>query len=109
MTLSEEQEIKFLGWRDIPVNNECLSKDDEIREAEPIHVQGFFAKPKGMSEDDFERNLYTLRKKTTNSIYKELGDGDLYYAVSLSSRTVVYKGMFLADQLAKYYLDLKES
>ena len=105
---SEEQGIELLGWRDIPVNNECLSKDEEIREAEPIHVQGFFKKPEGMSEDDFERNLYVLRKKTTNKIYKELGSEELYYAVSLSSRTVVYKGMFLADQLAKYYLDLQD-
>ena len=105
---SEEQGIKLLGWRDIPVNNECLSKDEEIREAEPIHVQGFFKKPEGMSEDDFERNLYVLRKKTTNKIYKELGSEELYYAVSLSSRTVVYKGMFLADQLAKYYSDLQD-
>ena len=106
--LSEEQGIKLLGWRDIPVNNECLSNDKEIREAEPIHVQGFFKKPEGMSENDFERNLYVLRKKTTNKIYKELGSEELYYAVSLSSRTVVYKGMFLADQLAKYYLDLQD-
>ncbi len=105
---SEEQGIKLLGWRNIPVNNECLSKDEEIREAEPIHVQGFFKKPDGMSEDDFERNLYILRKKTTNKIYKELGSEELFYTVSLSSRTVVYKGMFLADQLAKYYLDLKD-
>ena len=80
--LSEEQGIKLLGWRDIPVNNECLSKDKEIREAEPIHVQGFFKKPEGMSEQDFERNLYILKKKTTNKIYEELGNEDLYYAVS---------------------------
>ena len=76
--LSEEQGIKLLGWRDIPVNNECLSNDKEIREAEPIHVQGFFKKPEGMSENDFERNLYVLRKKTTNKIYKELGSEELY-------------------------------
>ncbi len=108
VSLSEEQGIKFIGWRSIPVNNECLSKDREIQECEPVHLQGFFKKPEGMNEEDFERNLYILRKRTTNSIYKELGDEDLYYAVSLSSRTVVYKGMFLADQLAKYYLDLQD-
>ena len=106
--LGEKQSIELLGWRDIPVNNECLSKDNEIREAEPIHLQGFFKKPEGMNEDDFERNLYILRKKTTNRIFKELSSEELYYAVSLSSRTVVYKGMFLADQLAKYYLDLQD-
>ena len=88
--MSEEQGIKFLGWRDTPVNNECLSKDEEIREAEPKHVQGFFKKPDVMSEEDFERNLYVLRKKTTNKIYKELENEELFYAVSLSSRTVVY-------------------
>ena len=106
--LSEEQGISLLGWRDVPVNNDCLSKDKEIRESEPKHVQGFFKKPSGMKEQDFERSLYILRKKTTNRIYKELGNENLYYAVSLSSRTVVYKGMFLADQLAKYYLDLQD-
>ena len=60
-----------------------------------------------MNEEDFER-ISIFFEKEPNSIYKELGDEDLYYAVSLSSRTVVYKGMFLADQLAKYYLDLKD-
>ena len=106
---SEEQGVKLLGWRNIPVNNNCLSKDEEIRETEPIHLQGFFKRPEGMNEGDFERNLYIIRKKATNAIYEELGSTDLYYAVSLSSRTVVYKGMFLADQLAKYYLDLKDT
>ena len=108
-SLSEEQGISFLGWRDVPVNNDCLSKEKEIRKSEPDHVQGFFSKPAGMKEQDFERSLYVLRKKTTNRIYEDLGSEDLYYAVSLSSRTVVYKGMFLADQLAKYYLDLQDN
>ncbi len=106
--LSRDKGINFLGWREIPVDNSCLSKDKDILASEPYHLQGFFEKPNGMTEDDFERNLYILRKKTTNHIYKKLGGEDQFYAVSLSSRTVVYKGMFLADQLAKYYLDLKD-
>ncbi len=100
--------IKILGWRSVPTDNRCLSKDQEILDSEPDHMQGFFLKPNDMDQDSFERELYILRKSASNSVYKFFNNTDIFYTVSLSSRTIVYKGMFLADQLGKYYLDLHD-
>ena len=61
------------------------------------------------TEDEFERKLYILRKSISQAIYQRRDRGLAgYYPVSLSCRTVIYKGMFLADQLGKYYPDLHE-
>src|ERR1043166_4581282 len=60
-------------------------------------------------EDEFERRLYILRKSISQAIYQRRDRGLAgYYPVSFSCRTVIYKGMFLADQLGKYYPDLHE-
>ena len=61
--------MKVLGWRDGPVDNSSLSQDPEILESEPSHYQGFFSKPEGLTEDQFERKLYLLRRVISNSIY----------------------------------------
>ncbi len=65
---------------------------------------------KKFSEDEFERRLYILRKSMSHAIYtrKERRLSG-YYPVSISCRTVVYKGMFLADQLGTYYPDLHDA
>ncbi|MGY4598835.1 glutamate synthase (NADPH/NADH) large chain [Bradyrhizobium sp. GM22.5] len=61
------------------------------------------------TEDDFERRLYILRKSISQAIYQRRDRGLAgYYPCSMSCRTVIYKGMFLADQLGKYYPDLHE-
>nr|WP_238858416.1 glutamate synthase large subunit [Faunimonas pinastri] len=99
----------LLGWRTVPVDNSCLSQEANIRAAEPVHRQIFIARGEDVAEDDFERRLFILRKVISNTIYREgKGDDHGFYIVSLSSRTVVYKGMFLADQLGAYYADLKD-
>ena len=105
---SKKLRISILGWRKVPVDNSCLSRDQEILESEPQHRQAFFTKPRDLDQDSFERALYILRKSATNSVYNYFENADIFYAVSLSSRTVVYKGMFLADQLGKYYVDLHD-
>ena len=98
----------ILGWRHVPVNNSCLSSDKDILKAEPIHLQAFIKKPSDLSEENFERKLFILRKQISNEVINDIGEIDEFYPVSMSSRTVVYKGMFLADQLAKYYPDLTD-
>jgi glutamate synthase (NADPH/NADH) large chain len=100
--------MTLLGWRDVPTNNSTLG--ESVKPTEPVHRQVFIGRGKKiMSEDDFERRLYILRKMVSAAIYKRherrLAD---YYPVSLSCRTVVYKGMFLADQLGAYYPDLHD-
>ena len=65
---SKKLGISILGWRTVPVDNSCLSKDHEILESEPVHIQAFFTKPRGLDNDSFERALYILRKSATNSV-----------------------------------------
>jgi glutamate synthase (NADPH/NADH) large chain len=98
--------FKLLGWRTIPTDNSCLSPT--VIETEPIHRQVFIGCGPGMEdEDEFERRLYLLRKVISSTINGETGGRDIgFYTVSLSCRTLVYKGMFLAYQLGAYYADL---
>jgi len=98
----------LLGWRDVPVNNNCLST--AVSGSEPVHQQVFIGRGSEIADDDeFERRLYILRKVISNTTYKETdGRDNGFYVVSLSCRTIVYKGMFLAYQLGAYYDDLKD-
>ncbi|MDR3464920.1 MAG: glutamate synthase large subunit, partial [Xanthobacteraceae bacterium] len=99
--------LKLLGWRDVPIDNSSLG--ETVKPTEPTHMQIFLGRDDAESEDDFERRLYILRKSISNAIYQRRERALAgYYPVSLSCRTVVYKGMFLADQLGKYYPDLSE-
>ena len=98
----------FIGWRKVPVDNSGLSQDPEIMASEPSHWQAFFARPDGLSDDEYERKLYILRRVISNAAAAGSIDSSDFYAVSMSSRTIIYKGMFLADQLGPYYADLTD-
>jgi glutamate synthase (NADPH/NADH) large chain len=100
--------MKLLGWRDVPTDNSTLG--ESVKPTEPVHMQVFIARsPKTKNESEFERRLYVLRKVISGAIYqKRERRTSGYYPVSLSCRTVVYKGMFLADQLCTYYPDLHD-
>jgi glutamate synthase (NADPH/NADH) large chain len=99
--------LLLLGWRDVPTDNSSLG--ETVKPTEPTCMQVFIGCGDCADEDDFERRLYILRKSISNAIYQRR-ERTLagYYPVSISCRTVVYKGMFLADQLGKYYPDLHE-
>ena len=107
------QEVKregftLLGWRDVPKDNTSLG--ESVKPTEPYHLQVFIGLgEKTLNEDAFERRLYILRKSISGALYarRERRNSD-YYPVSISCRTVIYKGMFLADQLGAYYPDLSE-
>lgn len=107
--VAEEGQV-LLGWRDVPVDNSCLSKAPDIVATEPVHRQVFIGRgPAVKDEAEFERRLFILRKVISNRVYAKSGVEDSgFYVVSLSARTVVYKGMFLAYQLGAYYADLKD-
>jgi len=98
----------LLGWREVPSNNASLGWS--VKPTEPVHMQVFIGRGKNVkSEDDFERRLFILRKVISDVVYRKRERRlSGYYLVSLSCRTIVYKGMFLADQLGKYYPDLHE-
>ena len=106
-TLSDEG-LPLLGWRDVPVDSADLGK--AVKETEPHHRQVFIGCPASVTDQDtFERRVYIARKVISGKVYghddKRLME---FYPVSVSSRTIVYKGMVLVHQLGHYYLDLKD-
>ncbi len=101
--------MTLLGWREVPTNNSTLG--ESVKPTEPVHLQVFIGRGRKIKTDaEFERRLYILRKSISHAIYtrKERRLSG-YYPVSISCRTVVYKGMFLADQLGTYYPDLHDA
>ncbi len=99
--------MTILGWRDVPTDNSTLG--ETVKPTEPVNMQLFLARNPKTSEDEFERRLYILRKTISGKLYaKRERRTSNYYPVSISCRTVIYKGMFLADQLGTYYPDLHD-
>ena len=92
--------VSFLGWRQVPVNPEILGAP--ARDSMPGIYQCFVARPGDVDRGlAFDRRLYVIRR-----VFEQSSEGT--YVCSFSSRTVVYKGMFLVNQLRKFYLDLQD-
>jgi glutamate synthase (NADPH/NADH) large chain len=102
--------MPFMAFRDVPVDNSSLSRAADIMATEPVHRQVVIGRPDALADDDdYERRLFILRKVISNRIHNETAGVDNgFYVVSLSARTIVYKGMFLAEQLGQYYKDLRD-
>ena len=98
----------LLGWRDVPTDNHGLSPATIA--VEPLIRQIFIARgSKEMTQDDLERKLFIIRKSSGHAIQAlQLRHGKEFYVPSFSTRTIVYKGMLLADQVGKYYTDLQD-
>ena len=105
---AREEGLKVLGWRDVPVDSSVLGAS--VRVTEPVHRQVFIGKgPTIRAEAHFERKLFVCRKVVSNRVLEVLGaQGRTYYPVSVSSRTVVYKGLVLGKNLGGYYTDLAD-
>jgi glutamate synthase (NADPH) large chain len=98
-----------IGWRDVPVDRE-MPMSPLVREREPVIRQIFIGRgPDVMVPDALERKLYVIRKAASHKIQAlKLQHGKEYYVASMSTRTVVYKGLLLADQVGRYYRDLAD-
>jgi len=99
----------LLGWRDVPVNRE-MPMSPTVREKEPILRQVFIGRGNDVIvQDALERKLYVIRKTASANIQRlKLTHSKEYYVPSMSSRTVVYKGLLLADQVGVYFKDLED-
>lgn len=97
-----------LGWRDVPVDRH-LEMSPTVKASEPVIRQIFIGRgPDVMVQDALERKLYVIRKTASHRIHDlKLKHGAEYFVPSMSTRTVVYKGLLLAGQVGEYYLDLK--
>ncbi|WP_119156802.1 glutamate synthase-related protein [Caldimonas tepidiphila] len=100
----------LLGWRDVPVDRE-MPMSPTVREKEPVIRQVFIGRgPDIIVPDALERKLYVIRKTASSAIQKlQLTHSREYYVPSMSCRTIIYKGLLLADQVGKYYLDLQDA
>jgi len=99
--------LAILGARVVPTDNTRLSEG--VIATQPIIEQIFIARPVDLTLDEFERKLLIVRKVISNTVYAQAPEAQSdngFYVVSMSARTVVYKGMFLADQLGAFYPDL---
>lgn len=96
----EQEGCKFITWRKVPCNESILGQ--KAKDCMPNIYQAFIERPQNISSDvDFDKVLYVIRREFEKSC-KET------YIASLSSRTIVYKGMFLVFQLRNFYLDLQD-
>ena len=99
---------KVIGWRDVPVDSSVLGA--RVKAVEPVHRQVFIASNSHLADEDaFERKQFIIRKAISNRVYALGGPAYAeYYPVSMSCRTIVYKGMVLVSQLGPYYADLRD-
>ena len=99
-----------LGWRDVPVDH-GLPMSPTVRAREPVIRQIFVGRGADvMVTDALERKLYVIRRRAANAILAlGLKHGKDFYQPSMSARTVVYKGLLLADQVGAYYTDLQQA
>ena len=96
----DKEGMEFLGWRDVPTDPTKLGK--KAVDCMPCIMQAFVRRPKDVAKGlDFDRKLYVARR-----VFEQSNDNT--YVVSLSSRTIVYKGMFLVDQLRMFFADLQD-
>jgi glutamate synthase domain-containing protein 2/glutamate synthase domain-containing protein 1/glutamate synthase domain-containing protein 3 len=105
--ICREEGLEFLGWRNVPTDNQSIG--GTAREVEPFVRQAFVGRGKKVSRDHFEWKLFVLRKRFGIELGRlGLTEQAFVYVCSLSSRTIVYKGLLLADQVDKYYPDLSD-
>ena len=102
-----EEGLEVLGWRDTPVDGSAVGR--VARVSQPYIQQIFIASPAELSEDALERKLYVVRKRVEAEVAaSDMEDGGMFYLPSLSARTIVYKGLLLAPQIANFYTELSD-
>jgi glutamate synthase (NADPH) large chain len=102
-----EEGLSLLGWRDTPIDASGIGR--VARASQPYIEQVFVRAPSGMDQDAFERKLYVVRKRAEAEVSaSELKFKDSFYIPSLSSRTIVYKGLLLAPQITSFYSELSD-
>ena len=103
-----QEKAVLLGWRDVPVDNQELG--ESAKGVEPFIRQVFIGRGADcFDQDAFERKLFVIRKQVENAIRDaNLKEGNDFYIAYLSTRTIVYKGMLLANQVGPFYPDLND-
>ena len=100
---------RFLGWRTVPSVNDLLG--ETAKEEEPVVRQAFIGRSREIKDDlAFERKLYVIRRRTTSVVWSaRLPDASCFYIPSLSYKSIVYKGMLIANQVEQMFPDIEVS
>jgi len=106
--VAREEGLSVLGWRDTPVDGDAIGR--VARVSQPYIQQIFLGRAAGMDEDSFERKLYVVRRRVENEVgaATDMPQKGMFFIPSLSARTIVYKGLLLAPQIANFYQELKD-
>ncbi|MCH8028774.1 MAG: glutamate synthase large subunit [Candidatus Dadabacteria bacterium] len=97
-------DLGFYGWRKVPIDPHVLG--DKALDTKPEIFQVLIGRAPGTTDDEFERTLYLARKKMERHVVRNKIEE--FYIPSLSHKTIVYKGLLVAPQLRRFYLDLKD-
>ncbi|MEI7816215.1 MAG: glutamate synthase large subunit, partial [Desulfuromonadales bacterium] len=102
-----EEGVEILGWRNVPTDNSSLG--NTAWEGEPMVRQLFLKRPLECADEQaFNRSLYIINQRATNEI-RRAGVDEHWYVSSLSTRTIIYKGMLMPVQVDQYYPELRDS
>jgi glutamate synthase (NADPH/NADH) large chain len=106
----ETQGQRFLGWRSVPTDPDGANLGPTAAESMPHIEQLFIGAADGLEQDAFERQLYAIRKSAASPLRvdESLKQRTMLYACSLSSRTIIYKGMLACEQVLPFYGDLTD-
>jgi len=106
--LIESEGQKLIGWRKVPQQPDAADIGPTARSAEPWIEQVFVQAADGISSEEFERKLYMVRKQASHRLRNDttLEQASLFYVCSLSTKTLIYKGMLTPAQVVPYYSDL---
>jgi len=103
----KEQGLSILGWRKVPVDSSQLGPI--ALASEPAIEQIFIAKPEGTSDENFKAKLYAARKITEHIIAdSKMSESSYFYLPSLSTTTLIYKGIIMPEDIGPYYTDLQQ-
>ena len=105
--IAKEEGLTVLGWRDTPIDGNTIGR--LARASQPYIEQIFIRRGPGMDQDALERKLYVVRKRAESAVAaSDLREKGFFYMPSLSSRTIVYKGLLLAPQITHFYKELSD-
>jgi glutamate synthase (NADPH/NADH) large chain len=98
----QEEGLSMLGWRDTPVDADAIGR--VARVSQPYIEQIFIRSAPGMSREELECKLYIIRKRTESEVAaSNIQNKNFFYVPSLSSWTIIYKGLLIAPQIARFY------
>jgi glutamate synthase (NADPH) large chain len=105
--VAREEGLTVFGWRDIPVNVDAIGR--QARATQPYIEQVFLGCRSAMSQDELERKLYVVRRRAEAEVAaSSIKEREFFYVPSMSSRTIIYKGLLLAPQISDFYGELAD-